>query len=196
MFDLPTSLEVNGKMLPIRQRGDYRMVLDCFGALNDSELDDADRVLSSLIIFYEDLNSESDVAEILGDSTTEAVEKMFAFFSCNDYTAVRTQQYSLVDWEQDAQLIASAINETAKVEVRALEYLHWWTFMGYYTAIKDCLWASVVAIRFKIKAHKKLDKEEIIFKRENPQYFVWKATTVDDDDALEAVQQLWKFGGD
>ena len=61
MFEIPVSLEIGGEQLSIRNKGDYRMVLDCFAALNDVELEKEERVYCSLIIFYEDFNSLEDL---------------------------------------------------------------------------------------------------------------------------------------
>lgn len=181
MFELPVELEIDGKLHPIRNRGDFRMVLDCFAALNEVELDDADRILSSLIIFYDELSGEDDVYTVFGDAISEAVTQMMSFFNCGEVTVGSKQNYRLVDWQKDSQLIASAINKSAGMEIRSLDYLHWWTFMGYYLAIDDkSAWANIVSIRHKIKTGKKLEKDEIKFRRENPEYFVWDSKTVEE----------------
>ena len=39
MFEIPTTIELNGKEFNIRNKGDYRTILDCFAALEDAELD-------------------------------------------------------------------------------------------------------------------------------------------------------------
>ena len=39
MYEIPTTIQLNGQSYPIRDQGDYRMVLDCFVALNDDELE-------------------------------------------------------------------------------------------------------------------------------------------------------------
>ena len=57
MFEIPTSLKAGEAELTIRNKGDYRMVLDCFAALNDVELTKEERVYCALIIFYENFNS-------------------------------------------------------------------------------------------------------------------------------------------
>jgi len=191
MFELPVQLEVNGKLHPIRNNGDFRVVLDCFAALNDVELDDIDRILSSLIIFYEEAESEASLNELFNRDIRPAAEKMFWFFSCGDNVVGNKHNYKLVDWEKDQQLIASAINKAAGTEIRSLDYLHWWTFMGYYTAIGDCTWSNVVAIRQKIKTGKKLEKNELKFKNDNPEYFVWDSHTIADKEAENSLFDLW-----
>ena len=48
MWDLPISVEINGKSHPIRNKCDYRMVLDVICALNDNELTDEEKIECAL----------------------------------------------------------------------------------------------------------------------------------------------------
>jgi len=103
MYSIPTSVDIDGKQFTIRNNGDYRVILDCFSALNDLELSKQERLLASLIIFYEDINSPDDIAN-LGDMKT-AVQEMYKFFNCgstNEYG--KKVNHKLIDWEADEQL--------------------------------------------------------------------------------------------
>ena len=64
MYEVPTSIVIDGRQFQIRNKGDYRVVLDCFQALEDMELEPVERVLSSLIIFYEDFTCPDDIDKI------------------------------------------------------------------------------------------------------------------------------------
>ena len=44
MWDLPVAVEINGKNHPIRNKCDYRVVLDVICALNDNELTEEEKV--------------------------------------------------------------------------------------------------------------------------------------------------------
>ena len=122
----------------------------------------------------------------------EAVTKMYWFFNCGDDTGIgANKHHKLIDWEGDSQLIASAINKVANTEVRAAEYIHWWTFMGYYLAIGESPLATVVGIRSKIMEGKKLEKHESKFKHDNPQYFLWDNKSIADKEAEEEIMSLW-----
>ena len=57
----------------------------------------------------------------------------------------------LMDWQQDAPLIAAGISRVAGQDVRALPYLHWWSFLGWFDAIGEGTFATVVAIRDKLR---------------------------------------------
>lgn len=192
MYEIPTQIKVNDKTYAIRNRGDFRMVLDCFNCLADEELTKEERLVGCLIIFYEDLNSIDDVLKIDVES---AVEEMYKFFNCGQLeSSTPVQNYKLIDWEQDSQMICSAINKVAGKEIRFEPYLHWWTFMGYYSSVGESMLSTVVSIRYKMARGKKLEKYETEFKRENPQYFVWNSKTVEQKEADALVKELWNSG--
>ena len=48
----------------------------------------------------------------------------------------------------------------AGYEVRSAEYIHWWTFVGYYMEISEGVFADVISIRLKKAKGKKLEKWE------------------------------------
>lgn len=193
MFELPVSFQIGDKQLNITEKGDYRMVFSCFSALNDKELTKEERVLCSLIIFYEDINSLEDIINF--PNLQELISKMYWFFNCGDDKGVGiNKHYKLIDWEGDSQLIASAINKVANTEIRTVPYIHWWTFMGYYLAIGESPLATVVGIRSKIMEGKKLEKYESKFRHDNPQYFIWDNKSIEDKEAEAAILSLWNSG--
>ena len=169
MYDLPTSVNLNNQQFKIRNNGDFRVILDCFNAINDITLSEQERLYAALIIFYDGVNSVEDLYK-LGD-LKEAAEQMELFFNCGQESVGLQTRYKLIDWDKDSSLIASAINNVAKTEVRSVDYCHWWTFMGYYLAIGECPLSNIVNIRYKIATGKKLEKYEQKFRAENPQYF-------------------------
>lgn len=194
MYEIPISIKSSdGKEYSIRNRGDYRTILDCFQALNDAELESSERLVASLLIFYEDFNSIGDLYKVT--DLEDLVLKMYDFFNCGQQSGGHESNYKLIDWEADSQLICSAINKVAGYEVRSVDYLHWWTFMGYYTAIGESPISTIIGIREKIMRGKKLENHEREYKRNNPQFFVWKNKTVTDMEAEEYVNQLWNSGG-
>ncbi len=188
MFELPTEIEINGIYYPIRKRGDYRMVLGVFSVLEDYSITQSERILSALSMFYEDLDDIEDL-RIFGDAE-EAVRQMFKFFNA-DRPEGKANERKLIDWEQDSAMIASAVNSVSGKEVRELEYLHWWTFVGYYMAIGESTLSTVVSLRDKILRGKKLEKWEKEFKRDNPQYFIWNHQTAEEQEANEWLKSVW-----
>lgn len=193
MYEIPTSIELDGRQFPIRNNGDFRVILDCFQALGDVELDARERLLAALIIFYEDLDTIEDIDNL--PDLEKAASEMYNFFNCGNMNMSAPSPGKLVDWELDSQLISSAINKVCGFEIRSAPYIHWWTFMGYYTAIGECPFSTIVGIRSKILNNKKLEKYEQEFKRENPQYFAWNSQTVEKSEADQLVKELWNSGG-
>ena len=76
----------------------------------------------------------------------------------------------LLDWRQDAALIAADVNRVAGCEVRALPYLHWWTFLACFNAIGEGQLSTVVGIRDKLRRGKKLEPwEQEYYRAHKPQ---------------------------
>ncbi len=193
MFEIPTSVEVDGRKFRIRNNGDYRVIFDCFKVLKAQDLDQKERLLACLIIFYEDFSTIEDMNEV--PDIQELVSKMYDFFNCGSPVPIGTQNnHSVVDWENDAQLICSAVNNVAGKEIRSEPYIHWWTFMGYYTAIGESPISTIIQIRTKMLENKKLEKHEKEFRRRNPQYFVWNSMTIEESEADKLAREIWNSG--
>lgn len=194
MYRLPTKVIVDDLEFNIRERGDFRMVLDCFKALQDEELSEDYRVLASLLIFYNELNDPYDLQEY-EPQLNDLVKEMYKFINGGEESSPGAERdVSLVDWEQDSQIVCAAINNVANKEIRSLEYLHWWTFLGYYMSIGQSVLSTVVSIRDKIAHHKKLEDWEKEFKIKNPKYFVWRQTA-QEQDLNNLVRDIWNKGG-
>lgn len=190
----PTEIKIGDNEYAIRNRGDYNVVLDCFEALNDKELNDEYKTLTALVIFYEDLNGIEDVRTAFGGNTEAAIKGMFDFFNCGiSVKDENSPNLRLFDWQKDEQLICSAINMAIGREIRSEPYVHWYTFMGYFNNIpKESTFAFVLTIRQKMCKGKKLEKYEKEFKRDNPRYFHWKDEEEPEEDIL---RRMWNNGG-
>lgn len=195
MYGLPITVDIQDKVYAIRNNGDYRMVLDCFDALNDVELSETERIITSIFIFYSDFEGIEDVLLLDEDTVIELVNKMFDFMNCGTANSpAKPMNFKTIDWEVDEQLICSAINNVANTEIRSVEYCHWWTFMGYFCAVGESALSTVVGIRSKIAKGKKLEKYEMEFRRDNPQYFVWDSRTLKQKEEDDLLKQLWNQG--
>lgn len=188
MYELPTEIIIEGHPYHIRNKGDYRMVMDVFSVLEDIELDKRERIISALIIFYEDFNDIEDIFAI--PNIEEAIIKMYEFFNADKPDAARVMK-KLIDWKDDSAMICAAVNNVAKTEIRTIEYLHWWTFLSYYMSIGESIMSTVVSIRDKISRGKKLDKWENEYRLENPQYFKWNRKTVEEMEDEEWLKSVW-----
>ena len=174
---LPTVLEVGGKEYAIRT--DYRVALDIFLALTDTDLDNYNKAMEAIDCLYID--------EIPTEHLQEALEKCFWYLRGGEDER-ETKSPQLVSWEQDFTMIASPISKNIGQDIRGMEYLHWWTFLSAYMAIGDCLFAQVVAIRDKKARGKSLDKAEREFYRRNREIIDIKKTV---SDAEQEILDSW-----
>lgn len=71
-------------------------------------------------------------------------------------------------------MIVSDINKVAGCEVRALNFLHWWSFIAYFRSIGEGQLSTVVAIRDKLRRGKKLESWEKEYYRKNRKQIVLK----------------------
>lgn len=160
-YTLPTSVAIGGTDYVIR--ADFRAILDVCSALNDVELDDKERTFVAMSIFYPDFDA------IPTEHYRDAVVECFRFINGGDGTGKvgGKKPDKLMDWEQDFPLIVAPINRVLGVDVRGLEYLHWWTFLSAFQEIGDCTFAQVIRIRWKKSKGQKLDKDDLRWYRDN-----------------------------
>jgi len=157
---LPDSLEVNGKEYRIRT--DYRDVLTILTAFDDPDLEPGEKVFVCLYILYPDFG------DIPQEDLEEAYQQAARFIDCGaEMRDEAKRNPRLVDWEQDERILFPAINAVAGREVRGQEYMHWWTFMGYFMEIHEGTYAQVLQLRQKRAKGKKLEKWEQEFWRTN-----------------------------
>lgn len=158
MYSLPTSVFVGGTEYDIET--DYRAILDIISIINDPDLSNDEKGIGVLGIFYPGF------AHMPGANFEEALRQCYAFID-GGATERRKGSPKLMDWEQDFKYIVAPINRIAGMEIRTAEYIHWWTFLSWYTEIGDCYFAHIVRIR-DMKAKGKLkDKADREFYRQN-----------------------------
>ena len=187
---LPTSLSVGGKEYAIRS--DYRDVMRIFEAMSDEELDDKEKFYVMLRVLYVDFDS------IPPKDYKEAYEQASRFMESHDRSDDKKNP-QLINWQKDEHMIFPAINAVAGCEVRAVEYMHWWTFLGYFENIdNECLWSFVLSIRQKRAKGKKLEKHEREFFYQNRDLcsVAWaKKQRTEKDVANDIFEMLLEEGG-
>lgn len=150
-WTLPTGLEIGNKTYPIRT--DYRAILDILRAQSDEDLTDQEKMQVMFEILFPDF------AHIPLADLEEAYKKAVDFIDCG-IKADGSKSPRVMDWEQDASIIAPAISNIVGKDIRSSEYMHWWSFMGVYMEISDSLYSQVLNIRLKKAKGKKLEKWE------------------------------------
>ncbi len=181
-WSLPSSVEVNGKTYTVAT--DYRDILEIIGYLTDENTAGWERLYIALGLFYDDFHGlpESDYKE--------AYDQMSLFISCGEEDDGRPA-VKLIDWEQDENLIVADINKVAGYEVRAVSYLHWWTFIGYFRGIGEGQLSTVVGIRSKLRRGKKLDKWERDYYNEHKKTVALRPKyTAEEKAEIERLKEL------
>lgn len=176
---LPKSLEVDGAEYPIHS--DFRVALLIFQAFNDVELSSFDKTVVCLECLY----------ETVPENTQEAYAKAIWFLDGGDTPKPKKAPKKLMDWEQDESIIFPALNKAAGYETRAVEYLHWWSFLGLFNEIGEGLYSQVMNIRAKKAKNKKLEKWEREFYNEHRELVdLQKKFTVEEQEEMERIKQL------
>ena len=183
IYSLPTSVKVNGTEYEIQS--DYRAVLDILTALSDNELDERDKSEVALDIFYPAF------PEMPYSCYQEALNQCFRFIDRGQEKKPKQKEPVLMSWEQDFDMIIAPVNRIAGCEIRALPYLHWYSFLSYYQEIGDCLFAQVVRIRDKRARGKTLDKQDREFYRRNRDIIDLKTNYT---EAEKNVLAAWGIG--
>lgn len=150
-------------------RSDYRDILQVFEVFSDPELTQGEKWIVAIFLLLEPFSCADDVLEAAEDGfdVDEAAMQVIWFISGGKEPSDK-REIPVYDWAQDEQMIFSAINKIAGKETRELEYLHWWSFLGYFNEIGEGNFSFVVGIRSKLNKHKKLEKHEREYLNSNP----------------------------
>lgn len=157
--ELPEYLMIESVDYPIRS--DYRNVLQIFEAFQDPELAQEEKWIVAIYLLLEPFTCSDDVFEAVesGFPVDEAAEQIIWFISAGRQSG-DGKELPVYDWVQDEQIIFSAVNKVAGGETRSEEYIHWWTFLGYFNEIGEGDFSFIVGIRNKLNTGKKLEKYE------------------------------------
>lgn len=155
-WDLPMRATIGGRSYEIH--ADYRDILEIFSYFENPDLPEYIRWQVALALFYE--------GEIPKEDRKEAMAYLSRFLCCGKPDQSK-RETKLLDWEQDALMIVADVNKVAGQEIRALPFLHWWSFMAWFHAIGEGQLSTVVAIRDKLRRGKPLEDWEKTFYREN-----------------------------
>lgn len=157
LWQLPVIACIGGKTYQLHT--DYRDILEIFSYLNDPDLPEFVRWEVALTLFYGENIPETNRAEAA------------AFFGTFVTGGQQEEKPGprLLDWEKDAPAIIADVNKVAGKEIRAVPYIHWWTFLSWFHAIGEGQLSMLVSIRDKLARGKKLEAWEKDFYRENKQ---------------------------
>lgn len=181
LYRLPDEAAFGGKTYPLNT--DFRVILKIFSALTDRSLPEVLRWRVALGLFYD--------SPVAPEHRQEAMAYLADFLACGETGKPGPE---LIDWQYDAPAIIAGVNKAAGCEVRQLERVHWWTFLGWFHAIGPGQLSTVVAIRDKLRRGKRLEDWEREFYRENKDLVDRK--TPETQAELEEKERLNRMLGD
>ena len=187
---LPEALTVGGEEYPIRT--DYRNILQVFEAFQDPELQPEEKWIVAIYLLFENFSCADDVLEAAQDGFDlgEAMEQISWFIPAGQPEKQVLEQPTY-NWAQDEQMIFSAVNKVAGRETRELQYLHWWTFLGYFNEVGEGTFSFIVGIRNKLNKGKKLEKHEKEFLSHNKELVLMKKPlTKEEQEQEDAYKSL------
>lgn len=181
---------MGGEEYPIRT--DYRNVLQVFEAFQDPDLFPEEKWIVAIYLMFERFSCADDVIFAVRDGfNLEEAQKQILWFISAGQTEKKIAEAPVYSWTQDEQIIFSAINKVAGLETRELEYLHWWTFLGYFNEIGEGTFSFIVGIRHKLNKGKKLEKHEKEFLAQNKELVkLEKPKTKEEIEELEERQAI------
>ena len=102
MWNLPIEVEIDGEKYPIRNKCDYRVVLDTIICLTDNNLTEQEKAKGALFIFYGENYSKI-------KDTNKAIKEMFKIVAYGEEDGENENKPRLMDWEHDFKIIALKI---------------------------------------------------------------------------------------
>lgn len=178
-WSLPVSVDIGGENYSIS--ADFRDVLEIIEILNDQSKPQFLRWQIAIALFYD--------REIPAQFQKKAMEYLSAFISYGNDE--KKPGPKLIDWNQDAQTIVSDVNKVAGMEIRAVKFLHWWTFLSYFYGVGEGQLSTIVSIRNKKFRGKKLEKWEDTYYQENKEKIDFKKPQTAEDLAAQAYFDKW-----
>lgn len=150
---LPKAIKIQDKVYSINT--DFRDCLLIILAFEDNELTWLEKQAIMLENLYCDFPSE----EYLEEAITKAVKFLDGGNSSsseNDEPSLRLYSFS-----KDANLVFAAFQQTHRINLQNIEYMHWWQFLALFMDLgSDSLFCNLIGLRSRVKKGK-ASKEEI-----------------------------------
>lgn len=183
IWSLPYTVKIGNKEYEIRDRCDYRVVLDVIRALRGTDLEPQERIGYALYIFYGDATSGCDDPVALYDEMIKIIN------GGESEEQGGGNKPRLMDWEYDFKHIAPPVSRVLGYDVRDPDrFTHWYSFLGAYAEIGgECMFATIVSIRSKRAKGKKLEKwEEEFFREHRKDIILPQIITADEQEILDS----------
>ena len=155
LWQLPVTVQLGGQEYHLHT--DYRDILEIFSYLEDPDLPEPVRWRIAMGLFYEETVPQ--------EQWQAALDYLAAFLRCGREERPGPR---LMDWQHDAAAILAGVNRVAGQEIRALPYVHWWSFLSWFHAMEPGQLSALVSIRDRLRRGKPLEAWQQEFYRADP----------------------------
>lgn len=126
----PHEVRIAGDLVPIR--ADFRQSIRFEQLMQDEAASDEEKLLRGLILYY------GNVIEPLD----EAVERMLWFYRCGRDDEEKSDTGSklrgpIYSYDYDDRYIYAAFLDQYRINLQAVEFLHWWEFRALFAGLKQ-----------------------------------------------------------
>lgn len=188
---LPDEVVVNDKKYKINSDFRYSILFQLL--IQDNNLNDKDKMLKGLNLYYKEIPPEK--------HWPEAIEKILWFYRCGkDISSLKekgksksvTQIYS---FEHDDDYIFAAFMDQYNIDLQDIKYMHWWKFKALFNSLKDDI-KIVKIMRYRsIDLSKIKDKEQKAYYRRMKDLYKIPISK-DEDIKLKEIEEALLNGRD
>lgn len=150
---LPDSVEIDGKAYAINT--DFRISIMFELLMQDDELDDAEKTMQALKLYY----------PVIPPNKAKAVEKIIWFYRCGKESQNATEtggkkQKPVYSFDYDDGYIYEAFLQQYDIDLQDIEDFHWWKFRSLFKGLSDDTeFVKIMGYR-SVKITSKMSKEQ------------------------------------
>lgn len=121
----------------LRIRTDFRESIKFELLMQDKRLNEKDKIMQALNLYYYDLKEIKDIKQAIND--------LLWFYRCgkeiekqedsSEESEQKTKQ--IYSYEFDDEYIYSAFMEQYKIDLNSIKYLHWWKFKALFKSLNE-----------------------------------------------------------
>lgn len=181
----PISLIINGMDYPIET--DFRAVLNYNRIIRESR-EDGSELLEALQLMF----------GCIPENVAEAVLQLNWFVQGGEQDKRRRPSNKLLginsdtpmDYDTDSRLIWAAFRRVYAIDLRTVEYIHWWDFLEMLSELpEDIRLNRIIEIRTKDTGNKKLSRDErTLYKALQRYYKIREPMTERQEKLIEALR--------
>lgn len=181
----PISLIINGMDYPIET--DFRAVLNYNRIIRESR-EDGSELLEALRLMYECMPDNIMGAVLQLNWFVQGGEEEKRHRPSNKLLGVNSD--TPMDYDTDSRLIWAAFRRVYGIDLRTVEYIHWWDFLEMLSELpEDIRLNRIIEIRTKDTANRHLSREErTLYKALQRYYKIREPMTEKQEKLMEALR--------